>query len=76
MNAAAIGQEPEEISAEELRALAGAFSPACRCSHRNEYWTGSEREVDYALFTVHYYEYYCPDCNKSYCLTWKPPARA
>ena len=42
------------------------------CCHINEYWTGREQEIDYLAFSVHYFEYYCPDCSRFYWLTWKP----
>ena len=56
------------------RMLTNTLSSGIGCSHKHEYWTGVEKDVSYVLFSVHFYEYTCPDCNKSYWLAWKPDA--
>ena len=55
------------------RMLSNAFTvKGLGCAHKHEYWTGVEKDFNYVLFSVHLYEYCCPDCNKSYWLAWKP----
>lgn len=54
------------------RMLSNVFSSGLGCTHKHEYWTGAEKDCDYVLFSVHFYEFACPDCNKFYWLPWKP----
>lgn len=54
------------------RVIPDHLSSKFGCTHKHEYLTGVEKDCNYLLFSVHFYEYACPDCNKRYWLPWRP----